>query len=282
MRRRTKISIEPKYILAICSVLCLILIFVSFKYSEEISPVKVAVGNIVSPMQKGINSVGSWIASKGEALTSMRKLLEENQVLKEELNTISYENKILQQDKYELENLRNLYELDQKYASYPKVAARVISSDTNNWYSIFLIDKGSDDGLAVNMNVLAGNGLVGIIVEVGHNYSKVRSVIDDSSNVSGIFLKTSDSCIVKGDLKLIDKGVIQVELIDKNAKIKDGYEIVTSNIRNKYLPGILIGYVSEIKVDSSNLTMSGYLTPAVDFKRLENVLVITELTQVLN
>lgn len=279
MRRRIKISIEPKFIFIILSLLCLVLVFISFKYNEEILPIKTAVGNVLTPMQKGINSVGGWISSKGEAFTSMATLLEENKSLKEELDIILNENKILQQDKYELESLRDLYELDQKYTSYPKVAARVISSDTNNWYSVFLIDKGSDDGLALNMNVLAGNGLVGIIVEVGHNYSKVRSIIDDSSNVSGIFLKTADSCIVRGNLELIDKGVIHVELIDKNARIKDGYEVITSNIRNKYLPGILIGYISNLKMDSSSLTMSGYLTPAVDFKRLENVLVITELTK---
>lgn len=281
MRRRKKISLEPKYILAICSVVCIVLIIISFKYKEKMQPIKTAVGSVVSPMQKGINSVGGWISNKVEFFTTMENLLDENEQLKEQLDTTTYENKILQQEKYELESLRKLYQLDEKYPGYPKVAARIIAKDSNNWYNQFWIDKGSDDGLAVNMNVMAGNGLVGIITDVLPGYSKVRTIIDDSSNVSGMFLKTSDTCNVKGNLKLIDKGIIEVEMISKDAKIEEGYEIVTSHISDKFLQGILIGYITDIKMDASNMTMSGYITPSVDFESLDTVLVITELKEAL-
>jgi rod shape-determining protein MreC len=245
------------------------------------SPVKTAVGNVISPMQKGINTVGRSIFDQFDKLASMSQLLEENERLKEEVDTLSYENKILLQDKYELDRFRDLYQLDQKYADYPKVAARVISKDSNNWYHIFTIDKGADDGIAVDMNVIAGNGLVGIIEEVGKNWSKVRSIIDDSSRVSGMFLKTSDTCIVRGDLELMEDGVIGVDLIDIKADIYDGYEVVTSHISDKYLQGILIGYISNIQVTSGNLEKTAYLTPAVDFERLEEVLIITEVKEAL-
>lgn len=279
MRRRTKISIEPKYILAFFTVLCLILIFVSFKYSDKLEPVRSTVGSIFAPMQKGINSLGTTISKQFENFKSVKQLQTANEQLKEELNNVTYENKILQQDKYELESLRKLFVLDSKYAGYPKVAARVISGDVNNWYPRFTIDKGTDDGLAVGMNVMAGNGLVGIIVEARHNHSIVRSVIDDKSSVGGMFLKTKDTCMVTGDLKLIDKGLIQVTMISKDAKIKEGYEVVTSNVSDKYLQGILIGYIRDITMDSNNMTMSGYLTPAADFNRLDTVLVITQLEE---
>jgi len=127
------------------------------------------------------------------------------------------------------------------------------------------------------MNVIAGNGLVGIVEEVRKNNSVVRSIIDDSSNVYGMFLKTSDTCVVKGDLKKLEKGVISVELIKKDADIHDGYEVVTSNISDKYLQGILIGYISNITMDSNNLTKTADLTPAVNFERLQEVLIITEV-----
>lgn len=281
MRRRSRFSLEPKYILAICAVCCIILIVLSVRYEDKIQPVKNAVTGVLSPMQKGINSVGEWITDKKELITSIKKLQKENKQLKEELAQTNYDNKILQQEGYELDTLRDLYELDKRYPSYPKVAATIISKDTNNWYNRFIIDKGSDDGLKVGMNVLAGNGLVGIIIEVGHNNATVRSIIDDVSNVSGMFLKTNDQCNVSGNLELIDKGLIDVNGIDKNAKVKDGYEIVTSTISPKYLQGILIGYISDIKLDSNNMTKSGYLTPAVDFTNLSSVLVITELKEKL-
>lgn len=277
MRRRTKMPISPRYILAALSALCILFIILSFRYEEELSPVKTVVGNTITPMQKGINSIGIFLAEKADLFVSMQELMEENRELKEKLDNLSYENKILQQEKYELESLRELYELDEKYASYPKVAARVISKDSNNWYNQFTIDKGSSDGIAVNMNVMAGNGLVGIVTEVGFNWAKVRTIIDDKSNVSGMSLKTSDLCNIKGNLELIDDGLIEIELVDKNADILVGDEIVTSHISDKFLQGILIGYVHSIQIDPNNMTQSGYITPAVSFDSLDTVLVITEL-----
>ncbi|MGB4657777.1 MAG: rod shape-determining protein MreC [Mobilitalea sp.] len=281
MRRRTKLNIKPKHVLIVCIVLCIGLLIFSFRYGEKLTPVKEAVGTVITPMQKGINTVGTYIGNQFDRLKSINDLLAENDQLQDKVDLLSYNNKLLLQDKYELDELRDLYDLDQKYLDYPKVAARVISKDTNNWYNVFTIDKGTRDGIAVNMNVLAGNGLAGIITEAHYNYSVVRSIIDDNSNVSGMFLITSDTCIVQGDLELIDDGKIRVELISKDAKIEDGYEIVTSHISPNFLQGILIGYVSDIKLDASNMTKTAYLTPVVDFERLEEVLIITELKEPL-
>lgn len=277
MRKRTKINIDPKYILVIIVVACVVLMLVSFKFQEKMAPVRSAVGNVITPMQNGINKVGAKIAEQIEYIDTVKNLVDENKELKEQIEKLSSENKLLQRDKYELENFRKLYDLDGQYESYPKVTARVVSSGNDNWYNTFIIDKGSDDGLAVNMNVMAGDGLVGIITDVNKSYSKVRSIIDDSSNVAGTFLKTSDSCIVSGNLSLMNEGVIEITDIKGTADIKDGYAVVTSQISDKYLPGILIGYVKDIKRDSSNITQTGRLMPAADFSKLNMVLVITQV-----
>lgn len=281
MRRRTRLNLNPKHVFIAVAILCFALMFLSYQFGDELSPVKSAVGSIISPMQKGINTVGHAVFNQFEKITSFNKLVDENTRLKEENNVLSYENKILLQDKYELDRFRDLYKLDKKYADYPKVAARVISADPNNWFSTFDIDKGTNDGIAVGMNVIAGNGLVGIIEKVGKNHATVRSIIDDTSKVSGMFLKTSDICVVKGDLEKLEKGIISVELIKKDADIYDGYEVVTSNISPNYLQGILIGYISNITVDPNNLTKSADLTPAVDFENLQEVLIITEVKEKL-
>lgn len=277
MRKRTKITIDPKYILIIIVSACVVLMLVSFKFQDKMEPVRSVAGNIITPMQNGINKVGTKIAQQLDYITTMKKLAEENKELKSQLEKVSAENRLLQQDKYELENFRKLYDLGEQYASYPKVAARVISSGNDNWYNTFIIDKGSDDGLAVNMNVMAGDGLVGIIIEVNNSYSRVRTIIDDENNVAGTFLKTSDRCIVSGNTGLRNKGVIEISGISGSADIKDGYAVVTSQISDKYLPGILIGYAKDLKKDSSNITQTGYLTPAADFSKLDMVLVITQV-----
>ena len=126
------------------------------------------------------------------------------------------------------------------------------------------------------MNVLAGSGLVGIVTEVGPTWAKVRSIIDDSTNVSGMVLSTSDTCIISGDLSLMSTGQIAFDQMENNDHVVAvGDQIVTSYISDKYLQGILIGSISEINVDSNNLTRSGYITPAVDFRNIQEVLVIT-------
>lgn len=280
MRRRANIKLNPKHVLIGCVVLLLGLILFSFLYGEKLAPVKEAVGTVITPMQRGVNTVGTYIADKIENYKSVVELQIENKKLKEQVATLSYENKLYVQDKYELGQLRKLYKLDKKYADYPKVAAHVIGKE-NNWYNVFTLDKGSKDGIEKNMNVLAGDGLAGIITEVHYNYSKVRAIIDDNSSVWCTIISTSDECAVKGDLQLLDSGKIRVEYINKDAEIKDGDEVVTSNVSPNFLPGISIGYLSDIKADSGNLTKKAYLTPTVNFARLEDVLIITQLKEPL-
>lgn len=277
MRKKTKITIDPKYILIVIFIICIVLGVISFRFQDKMTPVRSAVGNVITPMQKGINSIGSKIADKMDYMTTLKKTVDKNKKLQKKIEELSAENKLLQQDKYELANFRKLYDLDEQYAGFPKVAARVISSNPDNWYNTFLIDKGTKHGIKKNMNVMAGEGLVGIVTEVNKSYSKVRTIIDDNSNVAGTVLDTSNKCFVSGNLKLMNEGVIEVSGIDGDAKIKDGAEIVTSQISDKYLPGILIGYVKGLKKDASKITQAGYLSPVVDFSSLDMVFVITEV-----
>ena len=276
MRKRTKITMDPKYILMTIAIVCVALIIVSFRFQDKMTPIRTAVGSVVTPMQRGINKIGLVVADGRDYVTTVKKLVKKNNALQKQLDDLSQQNRLLQQDKYDLDDFRKLYSLDEKYSNYPKVAAHVISSD-GNWFNSFVIDKGSKDGLKVNMNVLAGDGLVGIVTEVNKSYARVRSIIDDESSVTGSFLKTSDMCFVNGNLKLIGKGMIDISGIPADAEVKDGYEVVTSPVSDKYLPGILIGYARDIKTDSSNITQSAHLTPAADFSGLDMVLVITEV-----
>ncbi len=274
-QRKSKIKISPRYLFIFLFVICTVLLIVSYRFSDKMGVVKGVVSDVITPMQTGINTLGSFFTSKLDYLKNVEELIAENKELSEKLEQVSYENKLLIQEKYELDDFRKLYNLDQTYSDYPKVAARVIFNNSNNWYSSFVIDKGSDDGIKQGMNVMAGNGLVGIITETRRNNSTVRSIIDDSSNVRGMLLDTSDNCTVKGNLKLLDEGYIEVTDLKKGSGAENGYEVVTSYQSTKYHPGILIGYISQVSVDPSNMTESGYLTPAVDFSKLDMVLIIT-------
>ena len=282
MKRRNgaKFTLPSKYLLLILTVLCVVLMTITFATNIVVTPLNNIAGVVIIPFQKGISVAGSWLTDRSDELAQIKDVLSENKKLQSQIDKLTIENSKLQQDKYELNTLQELYKLDQEYGDYEKVGARVIGMDAGNWFSNFIIDKGSNDGIARDMNVMAGSGLVGRVTEVGPNWAKVVSIIDDTSNVGGMVLSTSDRLIVSGSLELMNDGVISYsQLIDKNKAVKEGDKVVTSYISDKYLPGLLIGYISEINPDSNNLTSSGYITPAVDFSSMEEVLVILELKQ---
>ena len=276
MKKKNHTSHTNRYILLGLSLFCVLMMILSSVSDKVGGPFRVLANVTVIPLQQGINQIGGWMSDMKKNFSTMEQLRAENEKLQEQVDALTTENNYLQEEQYEYERLQELYNLDQNYADYEKTAAHVIGKDAGNWFSTFTIDKGSQDGIAVDMNVLAGKGLVGIVTEVGPTWAKVRSIIDDSTNISGMVLSTSDTCIVSGDLSLMSNGQIAFEQMENNDHVVAvGDQIVTSYISDKYLQGILIGSISEINVDSNNLTRSGYLIPAVDFNNIQEVLVIT-------
>ncbi|MCC8046154.1 MAG: rod shape-determining protein MreC [Clostridiales bacterium] len=278
MKKKSDDNLKNKYLLTGLSIFCVLLIILSFVNSDLVPPVKQVSGYLITPVQKGINSFGSWLSGVTENFEDVETLREENESLKEQVATLTEENSLLIQDREELERLRELYDLDEQYSEYEKVGANIIAKESGNWFNLFTIDKGSNDGIEKDMNVIADGGLVGIVTEVGANWATVRAIIDDESNVSAMVSTTSDQCMVGGDLTLIDEGSLTLSrLTDADNAVHVGDKVVTSYISENYLPGILIGYISELNNDSNNLTKSGYITPVVDFRHLQEVLVILEL-----
>lgn len=278
--RRNKLSIPDKYIFLILTIFCVAMMVISFTTDFISGPLDTAAGYVIVPFQRGLGSAGAWLTGRSENIRKINELSEENKQLMERIDELTIQINDLQRDKYELAQLRSLFLLDEQYSDYEKIGARVIGKDTGNWFSSFIIDKGSDDGVMTDMNVMAGSGLVGIVTSVGPNWAQVRSIIDDTSSLSGMVMSTSDTLIVSGDLELMDDGYIRFsQLLDEDDAVAAGDQVVTSTISNKYLPGISIGYITEIEKDANNLTKSGYITPAVDFKRLTTVLVVTELKE---
>lgn len=273
-----KISIPSKYLLFLLTCVCAICMLLTFSTDFFNKPLNQAAGYVIVPFQQGIGKVGNWFSQQSDELVQIRQLLEENKALQQQVDDLIVENTLLQQEKTELFRLRELYKLDNQYEEYHKVGARIIARDAGNWYSSFIIDKGELDGLAVDMNVIAGGGLVGRITSIGPNWAKVTSIIDDNSNVSGKTLIVSDPLIVSGDLRSMQDGVIHFSgLVDSKDQVSEGDKVVTSHISDKYLPNLLIGSIHTINQDANNMTKSGLLIPAVDFEHLEVVLVITDL-----
>ncbi|MDY3275864.1 MAG: rod shape-determining protein MreC [Agathobacter sp.] len=277
--RNKKKRIPSKYLLAILSTVCVLALFISLVFNINGGPLNMVAGYVFVPMQKGINGAGSWLSGKANDFKTLGEVLEENKALQEQVDELTSQLNNIKLDQYELDSYRELLELDDQYAEYEKVAAHVIAKDSGNWFSTFTIDKGSKDGIAKGMNVIAGSGLVGIVTDVGPNFAKVRSIIDDSSNVSAMVLTTKDNFNVSGSLQTMneDKLLPFTELRDENDEVQMGDPVVTSYVSDQYQQGILIGYIYSIEENPNNLTKSGTITPVVDFQHLREVLVITAI-----
>ena len=273
------LMIKPKNILFIMTFVCIGVMGITYFHSDSAVPLRTAVGYIVIPLQSGINQIGSM----GQELLQERLDLEDTRALVKEQERIIADLKSqieqYQEENAEVNRLRDLLELSETYREYGTTAASVVASDTNRWYSRFTIDKGSNDGLTEGMNVVAGGGLVGIITEVSANFSVVTSIIDNSSNISAMSRDENKLCIVSGDLDLMQEGYIRMSYADVDSGIKEDTVLVTSNVSDRYLPGILIGYAKDVTVDANQLTLSGYVVPKVDFTALKDVIVILKTKQ---
>ena len=184
-KKGEKFTIPSKYLLFILTLLCTGLIVLTFSTDILSAPLSAVGGFVITPLQNGVSKAGSWLNTRSKELVQIRSLLQENENLQEQIDQLTIENIKLQQDRYELTNLRELYNLDSQYDEYEKIGARIIAKDSSNWFHTFVINKGAEDGLLTDMNVMAGSGLVGRIVDVGPDWAKVMSIIDDNSNTSG-------------------------------------------------------------------------------------------------
>ena len=280
MKKNSRHTLKTKHLITMMTILCIGLIVLSLSSRFSFAPVRNTLGYVVVPFQNGINQVGTWLNDQKNGFQNMKSLAEENEKLKEQVDELKAKNSNLVQDQEEAERLRALYNLDQEYSEYEKIGAQVIGKDTGNWYNTFTINRGSADGVEKDMNVIADGGLVGIVTGTGTHWATVRSIIDDSSNVSASVTSISQNCMVTGDLEMMDDSKIRfIQLTDKENQAQEGDKVVTSSVSNKFLKGILIGYIGDIQNDSNNLTKNGTIIPAVDFSDLQEVLVIKQLKQ---
>ena len=143
---------------------------------------------------------------------------------------------------------------------------------------LIIIDKGTQSGLSVNMAVISiNNGLIGRIVEIGPNWSKVLLITDADSSVSSLNDRTRELAVTKGTKgdPVSDKyGFVKLTYLATDADIITGDIITTSGFGGVFPKGILIGKVKEVKLEANGLTKYAHIEPASDLKRLEEVVVI--------
>ncbi len=262
-----------KYVVIVLAVISLGCAGFSYKRNMP-TPMESALGYITTPIQSiGINiieklgSLADYFKDKTELGNEKEKLREELLIARAEINRL----KLIEDENTQLESLLEIQDI---YSDYPTTGARVIAKDPGNWFSTFLIDKGTDHGLKKNMAVMTADGLVGKISECGYNYSKVVSIIDNTDAVSAQSVRTNSIGYVTADLS--EEAQCKMQYSDNASDILAGDEIVTSHISEIYPPGISIGHVKRLTSDDKTSMKYAIIEPSVDFSKLDYVLVITK------
>lgn len=276
---KQKKGLKSKYVLLLFVVICLVMVIFSL-LGRKVEAVNVFVGRIIAPVEKAVSKVGDFFSDNISIFGDKESIIIENQSLTIKNEELKNQIVSLEMELAQLQEYKDLYDLDKRYADYNKLAANVIARDGGNWFSSLIIDKGEKDGIKEGMNVLSGAGLVGKVVSVGYNWSQVRTIIDSSSYVSAMTIGTEDYGSVNGSLELAQNGRAKIEqFYDSDNNAYEGDMVVTSNISDVYWPGLLIGYLSNLEIDANNLTKTGEVVLAADFEHVKHVLVITDMKE---
>ena len=227
---------------------------------------------LVMPIQNGLTYLKNKLAGNDEFFTDINNLKAENEELKEKNSKLEQELRELEIIKAENSTLKEYMKMAEKYSEYNTVPAYIISRDISNFTSNFIINVGSKDGIGKNMTVIAEAGLVGHVVSVTENTAKVQTIIDTASAVSATISTSRDGILIRGQLD--SDQTLKATYLPAEASLVQGDNIETSGMGGIYEKGIHIGTIKEI-VNTKNITNRyAIISTAVDFKKIETVLVI--------
>ena len=194
---------------------------------------------------------------------------QENYLLKNKI--LELEKQVFQAQEIQRENerLRTFLKLG-RVGNFGKVLAQVVAWDSNSDYKVLRINKGSGDGVRMQAPVITADGLVGYVYRLTDHFSDILTILDSNNRVDGIIQRTRCHGIVEGSssFQATMKYVSRTEPVI----LKD--QAITSGLGNIYPKGIKIGMVTRIEKESYGIIQEVTITPAVDFRRLEEVVVL--------
>lgn len=258
--------------IVITIILLIILVILSNVNIEKLSYIEGAVSKIVTPIQNGITMIKNKINGNNDFFTNVANLKKENEDLKSKISELEQSQRELEIIKAENTTLKEYMNLTEKYSSYKTVPAYIIEKDISNYSKIIIINVGTNDGIEVDMTVIADTGLVGHVISVTESTAKVETIIDSASSVSSNISTTRDGIMCRG---VIDSYNLKAVSIPTDANVVIGDSVETSGMGGIYPKGILIGTIKDV-VNTKNITNRyAIIKTSVDFDELETVLVIT-------
>ncbi|HEX5147938.1 MAG TPA: rod shape-determining protein MreC [Candidatus Limnocylindrales bacterium] len=265
--------------IAFAALLVISTLMMAFSSNPAVREVQNGVSFAFRPIQGAVHDAAAGIASVAGAITEIDRLRVDNAALLAENQRLKVENARTEEIRRENELLTGLLQL-RAGIDYQTVAATVIARESSEFRRLVVLDRGTNDGIAVgDVAVVAGLALAGRVTEVGPDSAKVVLLSDGEFKVIGQLTTTAATGEVIGQL---GAGVLVMRQIDSSEVVTVGDEVVTAGIelgggvRSPYPKGLVLGQVIDVRRDANDVVQTAYLQPAADLDKLEFVLVITD------
>ena len=266
---------KPILFFIIFIVITVTLVIASARNRANVGIIDNIVNFTINPIARVFNGMGRGIGGFFQHFGDVKKLVSEVDNLKYKNNMLDQKVNSLTSLETENERLRKLLDLKEKYPTFTTTAATVIAKDGGNYCRFITIDKGTESGIAVNQPVIANDGLVGLVFEVGIGWAKIQTILDPSTSAGCRITRTGDISVTEGDAALVNSGLLKMMYISNQFTIADGDIIETSGLGEIYPRGIPIGRVKEVKISENSNTQYAVIAPIVNFSNIFETLVIT-------
>ncbi len=254
-------------------VILILVVILSNTDIKEISYLENIFNSIVMPIQNGLTYLKNKIAGNDSFFVEMDTLKAENEDLKKKNSELEQSLRELEIIKSENDTLKEYVNLKDKYPEYQTIPAYIINRDINNYTKTIVINIGEKDGIKPDMAVIADQGLVGHVISTTENTAKVQTIIDTSTSISSLISTSREAIVVNGTLE--DNSTLRATYIPTDATLLENDNIETSGLGGIYPKGIHIGTIKQIVNTKNSIDRYAYIQTAVDFEKLETVLVIT-------
>ena len=263
-------------IMSLITVFILIVMGVSANKNSKVNWLNNIISVPLTPVQSLFSSIGQKVGEGLAFFKDIEAVRQENEILKANNNELEKQNRELSSYKVKNDQLRQALNLKSQFDDYSFCGANIIAIDPGNWFNIFKIDKGSNDGIKADFPIVTNEkGLVGRILSSDLTSSKVLTIIDEESAVAGWISKVKGGhAIIRGDMVLKKKGLCKLDYIPLDVDVEVGDVIETSGLGGIYPKGIIIGKVIEVRKTNSEMNRYAVIEPAADFKRLEEVYIL--------
>ena len=266
----TKIKIVLLAAVLIAAVSAVVLSLTGNSYPSTV------VQGILAPLRAGATHLTAQAEKLYDYIFSYESLLAENEALKEQLSQMEDQARQAAALTKENQALRDALELKQNNEGYKMVDGYIISWSSNDWSSTFTINRGTNAGIAEGMCAITANGeVVGLVTEVGSNYSVIKTVLDSSLEISATIVSSGYNGMVKGGYSTDHPDLLRMNYLPSSATIRNNDQVVTTG-STVYPRNLILGYVVDAGFDDTGVAKYALLEPAADIGALDQIFIITE------